>query len=142
MLGKTSLLASRPAEPGASTTLGSRSYPSRVPRRAPVRLRLCRAKRNRSATHDRALSRRVCYPSIRRMKTRPCLWQRGGIALAPLLWLVIPAHGANSATRPAAPRIWDDKALASWALPIVGVNAMPHFYTEAEYYAAPVVEFR
>src|SRR5262245_56337849 len=39
-------------------------------------------------------------------------------------------------------RIWNDAALKTWALPIVGVNATPAFYTEAEYYAAPVDELR
>jgi hypothetical protein len=32
--------------------------------------------------------------------------------------------------------------LRLWALPITGVNATPYFYTEAEYYAAPVDEVR
>src|SRR5258708_5028234 len=41
-----------------------------------------------------------------------------------------------------APKIWDAQALATWALPIVGVNTTPNFYSEAEYYAAPVAEFR
>src|SRR5262245_50720739 len=41
-----------------------------------------------------------------------------------------------------APKIWNDKDLATWALPVTGVNATPNFYTEAEYYAAPIAEFR
>ena len=41
-----------------------------------------------------------------------------------------------------APRIWTDEALKGWALPIAGVNATPNFYSEAEYYAAPVEELR
>jgi hypothetical protein len=42
----------------------------------------------------------------------------------------------------ATPRLWTDAALRSWPLPIAGVNATPNFYTEAEYYAAPVDEVR
>ena len=41
-----------------------------------------------------------------------------------------------------APKIWDDKALATWATPVAGINASPNFYTEAEYYAAPVDNLR
>jgi hypothetical protein len=44
--------------------------------------------------------------------------------------------------RTRAPRLWTDDALATWALPITGVNATPKFYTEAEYYAAPIDELR
>ncbi len=40
------------------------------------------------------------------------------------------------------PRLWTDAALAGWALPIAGVKATPKFYTEAEYYAAPIDEVR
>jgi hypothetical protein len=40
----------------------------------------------------------------------------------------------------AVPRLWTQAALAGWALPIAGVNATPNFYTEEEYYAAPVDE--
>lgn len=41
-----------------------------------------------------------------------------------------------------APRIWTDAALKTWPLPIAGVKSTPTFYTEAEYYAAPVDEVR
>ena len=44
--------------------------------------------------------------------------------------------------RTVAPKIWDDKALATWATPVAGVNASPNFYTEEEYYAAPVDNLR
>jgi hypothetical protein len=50
------------------------------------------------------------------------------------------AQDATGRTR--APRLWTDAALAGWALPIAGVNATPRFYSEAEYYAAPVDELR
>ena len=41
-----------------------------------------------------------------------------------------------------APKIWDAKALATWATPIIGVNATPNYLTEDEYYAAPVDNLR
>ena len=44
--------------------------------------------------------------------------------------------------RTGVPRLWTDEALAGWALPIAGVKAAPKFYTEAEYYEAPVDEVR
>jgi hypothetical protein len=41
-----------------------------------------------------------------------------------------------------APKIWDETALATWALPVAGVNATPNFYSEAEYYATPTEDLR
>jgi hypothetical protein len=41
-----------------------------------------------------------------------------------------------------APKIWDAKALASWATPVAGINATPNFYSEEDYYAAPVDNLR
>ncbi|HXG93812.1 MAG TPA: hypothetical protein VNN73_15815 [Blastocatellia bacterium] len=49
---------------------------------------------------------------------------------------------ATQSQQAVAPKIWDDKQLATWAVPIAGVNAMPNFYTEAEYYSAPVDNLR
>ena len=37
----------------------------------------------------------------------------------------------------AAPRIWDDAALADWATPVAGLNVRPAHYSSAEYYASP-----
>jgi len=65
--------------------------------------------------------------------------------------LVLPLAGAiaavtmlaaQSPARIAVPRLWTDEALAGWPLPIAGVKAAPKFYTEAEYYAAPIDEVR
>jgi hypothetical protein len=58
--------------------------------------------------------------------------------------LAAVAHAASTAgaERPVAPKIWDEKALATWALPVAGVNATPNFYSEAEYYAAPTADVR
>jgi mono/diheme cytochrome c family protein len=50
--------------------------------------------------------------------------------------------GAQRSPATTVPRLWTQAALAGWALPIAGVNATPNFYTEAEYYAAPVDEVR
>jgi hypothetical protein len=49
---------------------------------------------------------------------------------------------AQLPARAAVPRLWTDEALAGWALPIAGVKDTPKFFTEAEYYAAPVDEVR
>src|ERR1041384_7179940 len=40
------------------------------------------------------------------------------------------------------PKLWDAKQLATWAVPIAGVNAMPVFYSKEEYCAAPVDNLR
>ena len=52
------------------------------------------------------------------------------------------ATSVPSPDRLTAPKIWDEKALATWALPVAGVNAVPHFYSEAEYYATPAEDVR
>src|SRR4029453_1574892 len=49
---------------------------------------------------------------------------------------------AQLPARTSVPRLWTNEALAGWALPIAGVKATPKYYTEAEYYAAPVDEVR
>jgi len=49
---------------------------------------------------------------------------------------------AEQPARTGVPRLWTSEALAGWALPIAGVKATPNYYTEAEYYAAPVDEVR
>ena len=59
----------------------------------------------------------------------------GAIAAVTSLAAQLPA-------RTGVPRLWTDEALAGWALPIAGVKATPKYYTEAEYYAAPVDEVR
>lgn len=52
------------------------------------------------------------------------------------------ALAAQPAGPTRTPQLWTDEALAGWALPIAGVNATPTFYSEAEYYAAPIDELR
>lgn len=56
--------------------------------------------------------------------------------------VVACAASTPSSERLVAPTIWDEKALATWALPVAGVNATPHFYSEAEYYASPTGDVR
>jgi hypothetical protein len=41
-----------------------------------------------------------------------------------------------------APRVWDEKELADWATPVAGLNVPPAFFSEREYYAAPVENLR
>ena len=64
-------------------------------------------------------------------------------ALLPALAIaLVTPLAAQRATPTRVPRLWTDRALSTWALPIAGVKATPKFYTEAEYYAAPVDEVR
>src|SRR4029078_9857542 len=63
------------------------------------------------------------------------------VPLAPCLLFAVHA-GAQRQGAHRAPRLWTDEALRTWALPIARVNATPHFYTAAEYYALPVSELR
>jgi len=44
--------------------------------------------------------------------------------------------------RYAAPKVWDDAALAEWATPIPGINARPGHFSAKEYYAAPLDNYR
>ena len=58
---------------------------------------------------------------------------------------VCPAVQTKSGSTPekiVVPKIWDSKELATWATPVAGVNATPNFYSEEEYYAAPVDNLR
>lgn len=73
-----------------------------------------------------------------------------------LLWICVAAFlmmsaegrqtartkSASSPEKIVCPKIWDAKQLATWATPVAGANATPNFYTEEEYYAAPVDNLR
>src|SRR4051794_23432263 len=62
-----------------------------------------------------------------------------------VVFFFLVALGAGAQTPPVrtrAPRLWTHQALAGWALPIAGVKATPNFYSEHEYYAAPIDELR
>jgi hypothetical protein len=54
----------------------------------------------------------------------------------------LTSFAAQLATPPGVPRLWTAETLSGWALPITGVRETPKYYTEAEYYAAPVDEVR
>ena len=49
---------------------------------------------------------------------------------------------SKSSEKIAVPKIWDAGQLATWATPVAGVGAQPGFYSEEEYYAAPVDNLR
>src|SRR6476469_3710972 len=54
-----------------------------------------------------------------------------------------PQTGSGSASEKiVVPKIWDAKQLATWATPVAGVNATANYYSEEEYYAAPVDNLR
>src|SRR6266851_7527210 len=69
---------------------------------------------------------------------------------AAAVFLMIPADvrpavqtkSASPSQKIIVPKIWDSKQLATWATPVAGVNATPNFYSEEEYYAAPVDNLR
>ncbi|HYV03789.1 MAG TPA: hypothetical protein VFB82_04350, partial [Blastocatellia bacterium] len=65
--------------------------------------------------------------------------------IAGAVFLMLP--GSVAQTKPVSgkivvPKIWDAKQLATWATPVAGVNATPNFFSEEEYYAAPVDNLR
>jgi mono/diheme cytochrome c family protein len=44
--------------------------------------------------------------------------------------------------KPAIPKTWDSEALSTWATPVAGLNVRPAHFTEAEYYQAPIDNYR
>ena len=59
-------------------------------------------------------------------------------------WLSFVAFlSAGAQTKSATvPKIWDSKQLATWATPVAGLGIAANFYSEEEYYAAPVDNVR
>jgi mono/diheme cytochrome c family protein len=59
------------------------------------------------------------------------------------LWILIAigAYAQSTATRIAAPRFWNDRELADWANPVVGLNVRPGHFSERDYYATPSAEW-
>src|SRR5262245_557358 len=55
--------------------------------------------------------------------------------------LLVTAGSQLAEKRFEAPRIWNDRDLAEWALPVAGLNVRPDHFSEAEYYAGPVAEW-
>src|SRR6187402_2720991 len=67
--------------------------------------------------------------------------------LAFLVWLAAFPSGAQesgAAVEPeiVVPRLWDEAALADWATPLAGLGRAPAFYSDAEYYVAPIDNLR
>jgi mono/diheme cytochrome c family protein len=59
-----------------------------------------------------------------------------------VLWAVmLVGLSAQAPSTVQAPRFWNDRELADWATPVVGVNARPGHFSEKEYYAAPDAEW-
>lgn len=52
------------------------------------------------------------------------------------------AQNASNTFSPVIPKIWDDQALATWALPVAGLNIPGNHVPEREYYAIPVDNLR
>ena len=48
----------------------------------------------------------------------------------------------KSPFKPAIPKTWDSEALATWATPVAGLNVRPTHFSEAEYYQAPIDNYR
>src|SRR5437016_3974918 len=49
---------------------------------------------------------------------------------------------ASTSDKIIVPKIWDAKQLATWATPVAGLNVAANFYSEAEFYAAPIDNVR
>lgn len=73
------------------------------------------------------------YGTTRRKLTR---------AVGALLALVSDMVAASTSQGVVVPKIWDEKELATWALPVAGLNITPNHYSEAEYYDAPTADLR
>jgi hypothetical protein len=43
---------------------------------------------------------------------------------------------------PQIPKVWDQQELATWATPVAGLNVRPGHFSEADYYQAPVDNYR
>jgi len=58
-------------------------------------------------------------------------------------WLAV-AQAPASSEPPAivVPKIWDERALETWATPIAGLGVAPSFVSEHDYYAAPIDDLR
>ena len=56
--------------------------------------------------------------------------------------LAAQTKSGSTSQKIVVPKIWDAKQLATWATPVAGVNATANFYSEEEYYSAPVDNLR
>ena len=58
---------------------------------------------------------------------------RRRILLTAIAMAAVASIAARQAAPTTVPRLWTDRALSTWALPVAGVNAAPKFYSETEY---------
>jgi hypothetical protein len=56
---------------------------------------------------------------------------------AATLILMSQAQNPNAAFTPVIPKVWDDEALRSWALPLVGLGQPPTYISADYYYRMP-----
>jgi hypothetical protein len=54
-----------------------------------------------------------------------------------MLTLAVATVAPAAVQKIAAPRVWNDKDLATWAAPVAGLNVRPGHFSEREYDAAP-----
>ena len=59
---------------------------------------------------------------------------------AVLAWVFFSA--GSLLAQPAPPRTWDSQALKDWATPLAATNIRPGHFSEAEYYRAPLDNYR
>jgi len=64
------------------------------------------------------------------------------LSLGAFLCAVVPAQQKDLRFQPNIPKTWDEKALSDWATPVAGLNVRPGHYSEAEYYKAPLDNYR
>jgi hypothetical protein len=60
----------------------------------------------------------------------------------PLGVIALVSTAPAQAPKTQVPKTWDDKELADWATPVVGLNVRPGHFSEREYYQAPVDNLR
>ena len=60
-----------------------------------------------------------------------------------VVWILatIAVSAQSDSPRIDAPRFWNDRELADWALPVAGLNVRPAHFSERDYYAAPDAEW-
>jgi hypothetical protein len=58
--------------------------------------------------------------------------------LSAFLFVAAGTLGQSQNERIPAPRFWNERELAEWALPVAGLNVRPGHFSERDYYAAPV----
>jgi hypothetical protein len=62
--------------------------------------------------------------------------------LAGLVFFLLLAAQPASSQSCGAPRTWDTAALTEWATPLAGIGVRPGHFSEAEYYRAPLDNYR